>query len=284
MTVDEKTPLKVFLATAHKPEAERPVQTEEESLRSRLADIEVGLKELTVDKRQLLPYEAESIVEAANKKRSVILEEKREIVSTLRKLDSSLLSKEKLHEMHLFVAEKGYPEQFDLAPLRTGSTLGPTFMISTFDNTSGVCQIVVELDRIKRRYRAYFSPKLPWAIDNILQDACLKMVRNIGSRGDVIQQTISAGFGGYAGSRTSEILAEVNKAKKLGIFDDILVIAEAPKWHVDEIVRVNDDPIIAGWVESTKQLFFITAYDMTPIEQYFRDQFATGVTLYKKKK
>lgn len=184
------------------------------------------------------------------------------------------------HAIHVAVAEKGYPQQLDLTMLSMGREMGSTFLVTPYENDSGICKVRVEMDRRTRKYRAYFSPHLPKAIDDLMQKAWGEFAHYFDS--DHTLAELSSNFEGCADKSMADVIAAVAKAKKSRAFDRILVIAEVGEWRVDKLVRVQQDPLIIGWVDSTSQAFYVTDYDMTPLEEYFRNQFAYGVTKHSK--
>jgi len=69
----------------------------------------------------------------------------------------------------------------------------------------------------------------------------------------------------------------VKKALASDLFDQVLVIAEAPaNWKIEHGASarnlVRRDPLIVGWVEETEQMFLITSFDPTALEKYVEEQ------------
>lgn len=285
MSSKTDSPLQMFLASAFVVAPEKSTLKEEVRLETRLSEIDTEIEQVSrVNRDEFLPFEAAGVLKAADQKKTSLMQEKEEIKKTLGKLSSEAVSNKTLRDMHIEVAKKGYPEQLDLTPLTSSNKSGPNFMVSTFDNTSGKCEITIRMDKDQSIFRAFFRPKLPSAIEALLQTACNDLAYN--SRFSYTKMVISAAFGGYAGGSTKDVLEAVKQARSQNIFDQILVIAEAPEWKVNSVVEIQVktkvDPLVVGWVEKTKQMFFITAYDMTPIEEYFLNQAAFGVTFTEK--
>lgn len=256
--LDTKTPMKVFIGSAFPP-PEKIDRTEEEVLRLQIADLNDQIKSLNRVKRsQFLPYEAKAVLQKVKAKQGVIRSEIARIYYHLGKIEKRV----RLQEMHIYMAQNGYPEQLDLAPLAISNEDGdPAFMVSPVDNRSGVCQIRARYSPILETWVTTVEPKLPKPIaDQLLKN---------------FHRNVRASFGGY--TENQQVRKEIERAKRSGLFDQILVIAEVAKWEV-----IDGDPIIAGWVKETEQLFFITAYDMTPLEEYFHSQFGFGVTMPEK--
>ena len=87
-----------------------------------------------------------------------------------------------------------------------------------------------------------------------------------------------------AGAETKRVLGEVERARKANVFDEILIIAEAPRWEAQKVVPQQKlDPLVVGWVEKTGQMFLITSYNQTSLEKYLEDQAAYGVTIPDRK-
>lgn len=256
MTDQTQTPLRELIESAFTAPAEVDFSHEKNLLEKR-ADLEKKIGNLRAVKRSnFLPYEASAALQFAT-------ENRKKLESMVKLIDKDLArvkETQRLQEMHIYIARCGYPEQLDLTPL-TMSSIDPMFMVSPVNNRSGVCEIRVDRNEFSGSLFTKFRPRLPKFIEKKLSQAAHRSVR--------------ASFAGYA--EKPEVRKEIEKAKRSRLFDEIIVIAEAPEW-----TRIRGDPIIAGCVNETEQLYFITAYDMTPIEQYFRDQGAYGVTIPNK--
>lgn len=258
MTNQTQTPLRELIESAFTAPMEVDL-SHEKNLLEKMADLERQIDNFRAVKRsQFLPYEASVALQFAKEKRKNL----ESMVRVIKKDLDRVKETQRLQEMHIYVAKSGYPEQLDLTPLTNRNGRGdPMFMVSPVDNRSGVCEIRVGQNEWTEKCSTKFKPKLPRFIENKLSKA--------------VHRSVRASFAGYA--ENSEVRKEIEKAKRSRLFDEIIVIAEAPEW-----TRIKGDPIIAGCVNETEQLYFITAYDMTPIEQYFRDQGAYGVTIPNK--
>lgn len=286
--LDTKTPIGNFLAMATLASKKPVERTQEEELSAKISELGSQIVQLkTVKPGSFIPYEAAAMMRLTGEKIKKLEGDKRVLTQKLKNVSEQNAHQELLRQMHVEVARKGYRQQLDPTPLSGSTQNGPVFMVSPFDNPSGNCQIKIKMESERGRYRAFFTPKLPPTISNLLGRACRELAARVS--GVYSEIYISASFAGYAAEQTETIIKEVKKAKNLRIFDQILVIADAPQWQINKTVErfvpptLDDDPVIAGWVEKTRQLFFITAYNMTPNEQYFHDQFGFGVTLPEEK-
>lgn len=244
-------------------------QTEEEILREEVVSINSQIANLErIKNGKCLSYERPAILAKVEK-------DKVPLKYRLRKIDSRLAEiaeEQRLQKMHMLMAEKGYPNQLSMKPLgatkyfRVGDINAqlPIFMVSPTDNSSGQCRIIrtVHEDIFRGRYyhKTKFLPKLPKKIEHRLDEAL-----------HVIECNISASFTGHAPSTIQE---SIQKAKKSGLFDAVLVIAEVDNWNG----YIKIDPIIAGYVESFDQLYLVGSYNLTPLEQYFQDEGAFGIS------
>lgn len=277
------SPLGMLVGSAFTPATIAKPSPEVQQLSTRMQEVDTELAHVRgVREKDFLPYEAVAMMQRAREKQKELEVERAKIVQALGMISTETAVGKIRYAMHVKAAEAGFPNQLDLTPLSMTGRNGPAFLVSPFYNRSGKCEITVRIDQASKRYRAFFKPALPQAIEALLQNGAKKLAENYSDRHKKV--VVAASFGGYAGGRTSDILAEVAKAHKTGLFSQVLVIAEVPSWEVKSTVRIQYDPLIAGWVESTGQLFYITDYDLTPIESYFKDQFGFGVTIPPKKK
>lgn len=85
----------------------------------------------------------------------------------------------------------------------------------------------------------------------------------------------------YRGLLPDALRSEIQNHLQAKTFDRIFIIAEAPEWKLDVIVRTppDDDPIVVGWKEYTRQAFIIGVYDPTRLEQYIADQCGFSITI-----
>ena len=171
--------------------------------------------------------------------------EKRQATKSLARLE-----KEKVH---LEMASLGYPEldySFLVLDLRSD-----TFTLSVQAMDPGDDPWVS------------FTPDLPEAI----KDQFWGSVRRLESlsrktRGwDEIQ--ITAEFQGVMPSEVREKTREASRH-----FGEVYLIVEAPGWKVDRIRSTKGDPLVVGWVKETEQMFLITAFDPTALEEYVQIQ------------
>jgi hypothetical protein len=275
--------LDTILRTATLPVKEINVSSEEQTLKNQIAQIEATLKQLNgIKSSDFLPIEAAQAMKQVQERIKKLNTER---TGLSEKLDKLTLGTEKdlmKRKMHIAIASAGYPQQLDLIPLKAAKTSGPVFMVSPFFNRSGVVKITLRMNNDARMFKAQFDPKLPAGLEDCMWEACAMVVQDNARRYSKI--VLSATFSGWAGTETKKVMEEVKKAQGAKVFDQILVIAEAPKWEIGE-TRPQEklDPLVVGWVEKTGQMFLITSYNQTPLERYFEEQGSFGVTIPDKK-
>ena len=258
----DNSPMAQLLRTAFGPLGQID-QTEEDQLHEEAMQIELQMIKLDNIKRgKYLPFERTAIIAKAK-------DEKLQFLSRLKKIDVRLteIAKEyQLQKMHIFMANNGYPEQLSMEPLKLKKGDLPAFMVSPIDNPSGYCRIVRTVNQnifnYERQYKTTFYPKLPVKISQRLSEAI-----------EADWCDVKAFFTGHAPDHVRE---SIEKAKKSRLFDEILVIAEVENWSG----YVKIDPAIGGYKKITDQLYFIDSYNMTPLEQFFKD---SGTILVPKK-
>lgn len=257
------------------------VLSEEEEVRLGLQNIEQALQRTAFNASDFLPIEQKAAKILVEEKRSALAVKRSELRAKLNAIVNGTEINTLRRQMHILVAESGFDQQLDPVVVAAATKLGPTFMVSPFDNTSGEVKITIHLNSEKRMFLAKFEPSFPPNLTNIMQDSCKLAASNYG--GDYTKVVITAAFSGFAAEERERVLNSVKKAQGAGVFSQILVIAEAPKWEVNEVVtQVKPDPLVVGWVEKTSQMFLIDRYNLTPLERYIADQFAFGVSLNKK--
>ena len=184
--------------------------------------------------------------------------EKRQATKSLARLE-----KEKVH---LEMASLGYPElDYSFLAWRKKGTKLPAFMV--LDLKSDTFTLSVEAMDPGDDPWVSFTPDLPEAI----KDQFWGSVRRLESlsrktRGwDEIQ--ITAEFQGVMPSEVREKTREASRH-----FGEVYLIVEAPGWKVDRIRSTKGDPLVVGWVKETEQMFLITAFDPTALEEYVQIQ------------
>lgn len=274
-----QNPLETLLFLAYPPTEVETASGTETQLRERLAQVDLALGRIKDAKSSdFLPFESRKVMAQATKNRQELLQTRQTLRAQIAFYETDQKTAKVRHEMHVHVARNGFPQQIDLTPLSASKFTGPVFMVSPFGNTSGQCRINIRLDHDNNKYKADFAPRLPRAIGAELQKACRELVAYTKHQ-RYSQISITGEFSGTAGTDTARVKRMVNIAAKRKVFDQILVIAEAPEWQIAAVTpQRNLDPLIVGWVDKTEQMFFITAYDMTPVEKYFLDQFGYGVS------
>jgi hypothetical protein len=274
-----QNPLETLLYSAYPPREVETVSGTENQLRRELEKVDLALGRIKETKpSDFLPFESRKVMTQATKSRQELVQKHQVLRAQLAFFQTDQKTAKIRHEMHVHVARNGFPQQIDLTPLAASKYTGPVFMVSPFGNTSGQCRINIRLDHDSNKYKADFVPRLPRAIGAELQKACRDLVTYTKPQ-RYTQISITGEFAGTAGADTARVKRMVNIAAKRKVFDQIMVIAEAPEWQIAAVTpQRNLDPLIVGWVEKTEQMFFITAYDMTPVEKYFLDQFGYGVS------
>lgn len=198
-------------------------------------------------------------------------------LTKLRKKKEQLL--EKIREMHLKsegqamhikMAKKGYPLQIspEFLTARKKDNM-PTFMVMNLESKSVEIEIYSNF--------ASFQPDLPSLLEKQFNISIGKIREKLNMRpGLSWNEKICAS---YHGILPPSARTEIQKAIDSKLFDEIFIVAEVQKWERIPTTPIKSDPLVLGWVERTQQLFVITIYDPTGIEQYVADQFAFGVTV-----
>lgn len=172
-------------------------------------------------------------------------------------------------QMHIEMAKKGYPQQMSPEFLTARKKDGtPTFMVMDLKSKSVAINIYKNL--------VIFEPNLPDLLEKQLKVAVEKLQKKLTIQWGLHESTRIVAT--YTGIVPTKARVEIQKAIDSRLFNKIFVVAEAPKWDRYETYTAKGDPLVLGWVEKTQQLFVITIFDPTSIEQYVLDQFATGVT------
>lgn len=176
------------------------------------------------------------------------------------------------------MAMMGYPEiDHGFLAWRQKNTKMPAFMVLDLENNrfsisvepyNGFDEQHGKVDHGHTEFE--FSPDLPKALEDHFTET-VKYLANLSAKSYSWNQIeISTEFRG--GIMPQDLREKVKSASNSKLFNRIFVIAEAVDWEINEIVRAKGDPLVVGWVESTKRMYLIGVYDPTPLEQYIREQ------------
>lgn len=175
--------------------------------------------------------------------------------------------------MHIRAALAGFPEQLDYSFLswRRKSDRWPVFFI--LDEKSNEFEIYAESGNTENdtEWSRNIHPHLPESIAIQYSATIRKLIQRYLNTRNLDSASIATE---NVGPMPDGARAQLVQAQKSRLFDRIFVIGEAKNWKYEEVVRVNDDPIVVGWVENTEQMFIITMYNPTPFEKYVAEQYA----------
>jgi hypothetical protein len=187
---------------------------------------------------------------------------------------AELLTQLKSTEKHFEMALKGFPSLFlDISFLSycNKETDLPVFMVLDLDTK--LFSLTVS-DRGGFDYAVSFTPNLPPEIEQQYLGTIQKLGAMAGYRGAVM---ISAEFTGSPPASTRRRIEQAISSK---LFNELFIVAEAPKWVVNVTVPAKTDPLVIGTVaiplpnkKILKQYYLIDIFDPTPLEKVVAEEF-----------
>lgn len=176
------------------------------------------------------------------------------------------------------MAMMGYPEiDHSFLSWRKKDTKMPAFMVLDLETNTFSIEVTPyngfdeQEGRVDHKHTEFeFRPDLPTTLQDHFEET-IKYLANLSAKSYSWNDLeITTEFRG--GIMPQELREKVKTAEKSKLFSRILIVAEANDWKINEIVRAKGDPLVVGWVESTKKMYLIGVYDPTPLEQYIREQ------------
>ena len=142
--------------------------------------------------------------------------------------------------------------------------------LAVFDLVNPRCRLRVENNMTWERWK--LEPKsLPWDIGHCFDDVFQRFDQRLRSSRVGSYCEIEAVFQGVIPDETRQKI----EAAKSDFKDKLFILAEAPKWQVNQhFVPVPiGDPLVIGW--DGKNCWLIDAFDTTPFEKYIKGEFTT---------
>lgn len=172
------------------------------------------------------------------------------------------------------MAKLGYPElDFSFLAMRKKDSKLPAFMVFNLDSNEFSITTECSEDRATDISDVIWSiePDLPLPLSALYEEAIVYLAQLSISDYDNEEIVITAQFKGIM---PMDARKKTIKARDLEIFDQIFIIAEAPLWVVNKTGHTSrKDPLVVGWNQETQQMFLITAFDPTSLEDYVLTQF-----------
>ncbi len=178
----------------------------------------------------------------------------------------------KQEKTHLLMAKEGFPElNHSFLAWRKKTDNFPAFSIVELESSSGEFRITVRPEANSSEYVRETDPELPEPLLEHFNDTC-DHLNSVARKKRWTEISISCVMEGFI--HDEKLRERIEKVRDSGSFNEIFVIAESKKWVVDETVHLKDDPLVVGWVEETGQMFLIADFDLTPLEEHIKINFA----------
>jgi hypothetical protein len=232
--------------------------------------------------RLFAPYVGviESDVEVAKKKRDAAIKAAAELIAKrdrMLKVEdkteiNAAIDAERIKARKYTIASRNYLERLDVSAFSLRRQDGlPVFMIVDINDGSPEFVLIVRKDG------EYFTrPSLPDRAKEQFKDVVAKLRKRFGLFSFSDSVSLKAQLKTIIPEDVRPIIEKAMKESADGskLFDEIYIVAEAPKWDIELVA--NTDPLVVGYSKYTDEFFVITTYNPTDLETFLKEQFATG--------